>query len=74
MNLSLETPNRRAPAMVSISAQAKRPVRRDDAAAAAHAFADRLLYTGWMEDNQRDRMKLQMIRAIVEWAHGNARN
>ena len=47
---------------------------RRDPVAGVNAFADRLLYDGWLEDNRRDRMKLMMIRAIAEWARDTTRN
>jgi hypothetical protein len=61
---------------VAMSARTARPASKAhrDPAARVNAFADRLLYDGWLEDNRRDRMKLMMIRAIVEWAQGSARN
>ena len=71
MNPNLDTRRRGNPAMVAAPAPAKRAVR-GDAVADVHAFADRLLYSGWLEDNRRDQMKLHMIRAIAEWAHGGA--
>ena len=71
MNLNLETRSRGTPAMAAAPARAKQAVR-GDAVADVHAFADRLLFSGWMEDNRRDQMKLHIIRAIVEWSQGSA--
>jgi hypothetical protein len=73
MNLSTATHSAKRGAM---SARAVRlaPKAHRGPAARVNAFADRLLYDGWLEDNRRDRMKLMMIRAIVEWAQASARN
>jgi hypothetical protein len=71
LNAAIGSPRRAAK-----RARAARPgvkLHRDPAAR-VNAFADRLLYDGWLEDNRRDRMKLVMIRAIVEWAQDRARN
>ena len=62
MDLNIETRTR-----------AKRTARRNRAAD-VHAFVDRLLYGGWLEDSHRDAIKLQMIRAIAEWANSGARS
>jgi hypothetical protein len=72
MNLNIDT-RRRDPRMPGAASSSKRTARRD-LAADAHAFVDRLLYGGWLEDSRRDAIKLQMIRAIAEWANGGARS
>lgn len=71
--MELSAPTRRRESVAVLRRTARRQVRRDGAAG-VNAFADRLLYDGWLEDNRRDRMKLVMIRTIVEWAHGRASN
>ncbi|HSD43311.1 MAG TPA: hypothetical protein VLD36_15770 [Burkholderiales bacterium] len=73
MNLSTATQTYKTAAMSARTARAGRKSRRDPAAG-VNAFADRLLYDGWLEDNRRDRMKLVMIRAIVEWAQSDGRD
>jgi hypothetical protein len=73
MNLSTATHSAKRVAMSACTARPASKAHRDPAAR-VNAFADRLLYDGWLEDNRRDRMKLMMIRAIVEWAQASARN
>lgn len=68
--LALDTPTRRASTRSAAGSRLRPRARtrgRDDLAD-VHAFCDRLLYGGWLEDSRRDRIKLEMIRAIVEWA------
>ena len=72
MNLNTVTLSPRSAAIRARAARSAAKARRDPAAR-ANAFADRLLYDGWLEDNRRDRMKLMMIRAIVEWAQDRTR-
>lgn len=72
MNVNTATHGAKRVAMSARTAPPAPKARRDPADR-VNAFADRLLYDGWLEDNRRDRMKLMMIRAIVEWAQGGAR-
>lgn len=73
MNLNTAIPSPRNAAIRARAARSAVKAHRDPVAR-VNAFADRLLYDGWLEDNRRDRMKLMMIRAIVEWAQDRARN
>jgi hypothetical protein len=68
MTLSTAT-RRRRPLIAAAPARRRRP---RDAASEVHAFADRLLYGGWLEDDRRDQVKLCVIRAIAEWARAGA--
>jgi hypothetical protein len=73
MDLNTDTRGRRDPRMLAAASRSKGTARRNPAAD-VHAFVDRLLYGGWLEDSRRDAIKLQMIRAIAEWANGGARS
>jgi hypothetical protein len=71
--MNLSTATRRDARLPGRAYRSKRTARRDPAAD-VHAFVDRLLYGGWLEDSRRDAIKIALIRAIADWASAGARN